>query len=87
VEGDRQMKNYKEWLGLTCTWAIEGLKADDFLRWQDLTTELNKHCLNCEEGYVCESCKNTGLNLTIQETILLKAIEMNLDKNRSTIVN
>jgi hypothetical protein len=79
--------NYKNWLHFTCKWAVLGLNGDEFQEWQELTTKLDKHCPNCEEGYVCESCKNTGLNLNIQETILLKTIEMNLDKNRSEVLN
>jgi hypothetical protein len=78
---------YKNWLYLTTKWATVGLVGDEFKEWDALTAKLDKHCKACEEGYVCESCKNTGLNLNIQETILLKAIEMNLDKNRSEVLN
>jgi hypothetical protein len=81
------MKSYKIWLGLTCKWGVGGLTSDEFTKWGHLTSELNKHCPDCIEGEVCESCRNTGLKLTIHEQLILHNIEKALEENRSTVVN
>lgn len=75
--------DYKQWLSMTCKWATVGLDGDEFTTWQELTTKLNKHCSDCEEGYICESCKNTGLNLTPMENMIVRGIEMSLDANKT----
>lgn len=69
------MKSYKAWLGLMCKWGTDTLTSEEFTQWDHLTTELNKHCQDCEEGQVCLSCKNTGLSLDIYEQLILHNIE------------
>lgn len=76
------MNKYKLWLELTCKWSLSGLNGSDFKAWQELTTKLDKHCPDCVEGYICESCKNTGLKLNITEKLILNGIEMALDEHR-----
>jgi hypothetical protein len=76
------MKMYQNWLHLTCKWATVGLNEDEFVQWQQQTTQLDKHCPDCEEGYVCESCRESGLKLTGTEELMLDNIDKSLKIHR-----
>jgi hypothetical protein len=78
---------YQNWLHLTCKWATVGLNEDEFVQWQKQTTELNKYCPDCEEGFICESCHNTGLNFTTEERFIYRNLGMSLDKHSGIMVN
>jgi hypothetical protein len=80
--GEKLMKNYKNWLYLTCKWATIGLDQNEFDTWQLHTTELNKHCPDCEVGQVCESCRESGLKLTGIEELMLDNIDKTLKIHR-----
>lgn len=66
---------YKQWLHLMCKWATVGLDGPEFKQWQKLINQLDKVCKECEEGYICESCKNTGLELNDLEKMILGNVE------------
>jgi hypothetical protein len=78
---------YRQWLYLTCKWTAKGLDITEFDEWQELTTKLNKHCQECQEGYICISCRNTGLHLTGEEKLMIHLIEQNLNASRTNTVN
>ena len=73
---------YANWLFYTCRWATLGLDGAEMEAWEELTTRLEKHCDECIEGFICESCRNTGLKLTGVETMLLRNIELSLEANK-----
>lgn len=75
--------DYKQFLYYLCKWSTTGLNGDDFNAWHKLINKLDKECKDCEEGYICESCKNTGLNLNITEKMIVRGIEMSLDANKT----
>lgn len=71
------MNDYILWLNLTRKWATSRLTANEYRKWDTLSTQLGKNCLeeNCGNGEICLFCDNTGLNLTESEKMLMDAWE------------
>jgi hypothetical protein len=78
---------YKNWLHIMCKWSIIGLNGEEYSKFDELTTKLNKHCPDCEEGYICFSCKDSGLSLSFEELNIYNNIEKALDKNRDNVLS
>jgi hypothetical protein len=80
-------KLYREWLSLLCEWAIGGLDGEGYKRFDELTSKLDKHCQDCEEGYICFRCKDSGLSLSFEELNIYNSVEKALDKNRDNVLS
>lgn len=77
------MNEYKEWLVLTCKYAIGNLNREEFLLWGELTTKLDKRCKDCVDGYVCFTCHNTGLKLTTEEASVMTNLETAIKRKQA----
>jgi hypothetical protein len=70
-----------------CKWAVIGLDGEEYKKFDELTTKLNKHCNDCEEGYVCLTCKSSGLSLSFEELNIYNNLEKAIDKRRDNVVS
>jgi hypothetical protein len=78
---------YKTWLHLMCKWAVIGLDGEEYKKFDELTTKLNKHCQECEEGYICFHCNDTGIAFSFEESNIYNNLEKAIDKRRDNVVS
>jgi hypothetical protein len=69
-----------------CKWNTVGLDGEEYKKFDELTTKLEKHCHECEEGHVCLSCKDTGLILNFGEQVIYDNLEKVIDNNRDNVI-